>query len=34
MVNVVELLACLAVADQPVSFPLGLTVTLGDAAKP
>ena len=34
MVNVEPLLACLAVADQPVSFPLALTVTLGDGPKP
>ena len=34
MVNVELLLACLAVADQPVSLPLELAVTLGEAAKP
>ena len=34
MVNVELLLACLAVADQPVSLPLELAVTPGEAAKP
>ena len=34
MVNVELLLACLAVADQPVSLPLELVVTPGEAAKP
>ena len=34
MVNVEPLLACLAVADHPVSLPLELAVTPGEAAKP
>ena len=34
MVNVEPLLACLAVADQPVSLPLALAVIPGEGAKP
>ena len=34
MVKVVLLLACLAVADQPVSVPLAVGVTPGEGAKP
>ena len=34
MVNVEPLLACLAVADHPVSLPLELAVTLGEGEKP
>ena len=34
MVNVEPLLACLAVADHPVSLPLALAVTLGEGEKP
>ena len=34
MVNVELLLACLAVAGQPVSLPLAEVVTPGEAAKP